>query len=169
MDRKSLINEISYILFYPNKDYKNHVQLCYEQLKDSEELKLIFNDFNNYVTKATQSELEENFTYTFDMNPSHCLDIGWHLFGEEYKRGEFLVTMRGLMRTLNVTETHELPDNIFHVLRVINKMKQDESEEFIDEYLIPSLNKIEKSMDKENKYFPVIKTLTGIMKREIAL
>lgn len=167
MNRSKLINELSYILFYPGNDYKNHVQLCYDELKELEELRLVFEGFNNYVSQAAQSELEENFTYTFDMNPSHCLDIGWHLFGEDYKRGEFLVTMRGLMRKFNVTDTNELPDHIYHALQVVNRMEEDERESFLNEFLRPSLNKIEENMNEENKYFPVIKTLTGVLKTEI--
>ncbi len=167
MNRAKIINEISRILFYPGKDYKNHVQLCYEELKVFEELRSVFEGFNNYASLATQSELEENFTYTFDMNPSYCLDIGWHLFGEDYKRGEFLVTMRGLMRKFNVTDTNELPDHIYHVLQVANRMEEDERESFLDEFLRPSLKKIEENMDEENKYFPVIKTLAGGLKTEI--
>ena len=103
------------------------------------------------------------------MNPSHCLDIGWHLFGEDYKRGEYLVTMRNLMRTFNVEDTNELPDHIFHVLQVINKMGNDENELFLNEFLNPALNTIYKNMDEENKYFPVIKTLTEILKTKVTV
>lgn len=169
MNKSKLINDLSNILFYPGTDYKNHVQSCYEELKKFEKLRSVFEVFNNYASLAAQSELEENFTYTFDMNPSYCLDIGWHLFGEDYKRGEFLVTMRGLMRRLNVTDTNELPDHIHHVLQVVNRMEENELESFLDEFLRPSLNIIEKNMDEGNKYFPVIKTLAGVLKTEIVL
>jgi len=31
---------------------------------------------------------------TFDINPACALEVGWHLFGEDYMRGQFLVRMR---------------------------------------------------------------------------
>jgi len=167
MNRKKIINELSHILFYPDTEYKNHVQNCFDELKECDELSTIFTDFNTYVLKATQSEMEENFTYTFDMNPSHCLDIGWHLFGEDYKRGEFLVTMLNIMRTFDIEDTNELPDHIYHVLQVSNKMENNESELFLDEFLNPALKIINENMDEENRYFPVIKTLIGILGNKV--
>lgn len=166
MNRKKIVDLTSRILFYPGSDYKFHVQLCLKELQESEEFKTIFEIFNTYVSQASQSELEENFTYTFDMNPSHCLDIGWHLFGEDYKRGEFLVTMRQLMRQFNVEDTNELPDHIFHVLQVSNKMDIEESKSFLNEFLNPALTKILENMDETIKYYPVIKILTGVLEFE---
>jgi len=163
MNKKKILDVLSHILFYPGTDYKNHVQFCFDELKLSEEYKIIFEDFNTYVLQSTQSELEENFTYTFDMNPSHCLDIGWHLFGEDYKRGEFLVTMRNLIRKFNVQDTNELPDHLYHVLQVSNGMGEEERKLFLEEFLNPALNKILENMDEENNYFPVLKTLSSVL------
>ena len=39
-------------------------------------------------------DLQELYTRTFDWNPDTSLEIGWHLYGENYERGEFLVEVR---------------------------------------------------------------------------
>ncbi len=43
-------------------------------------------------------EVEEAFTRTFDVNPACALEVGWHLFGEEYTAAMFLVRMREELR-----------------------------------------------------------------------
>ena len=55
MNTKKLINELSYILFYPGTEYKNHVQCCLDELNEFDELKILFSDFNTYVQNAPQS------------------------------------------------------------------------------------------------------------------
>ena len=54
--------------------------------------------FGAFIEQHDLWEVEEAFTQTFDVNPACALDIGWHLFGEEYARGMFLVRMREELR-----------------------------------------------------------------------
>ncbi|MBI4347742.1 MAG: nitrate reductase molybdenum cofactor assembly chaperone [Elusimicrobia bacterium] len=86
--------------------------------------------------------LEELYTRTFDMNPKCSLEVGWHLYGEQYERGAFLVTMRGHMRRLGIAEDHELPDHLSHALAVHARMDAAEADRFAEEALRPALAKI---------------------------
>ena len=36
-------------------------------------------------------QIQELYTRTFDINPVCTLEIGWHIFGEDYARGALLV------------------------------------------------------------------------------
>ena len=72
---------------------------------------------------AEPSALEEAFTGTFDVNPACALEVGWHLFGEEYARGMFLVRMREELRKYGLAESSELPDHVSHVLAIVNAIR----------------------------------------------
>ena len=78
--------------------------------------------FGAYSEPRDLHELEETYARTFDINPACALEVGWHLFGEEYARGLFLVRLRGEMREHGVEESSELPDHITHVLALIAAM-----------------------------------------------
>ena len=67
--------------------------------------------------------LEELYTRTFDINPVCSLETGWHLFGEDYNRGAFLVRMRGLLRQHGIEEGAELTDHLESALRVLSVME----------------------------------------------
>ena len=84
-------------------------------------------DFGAFAEQHELWEVEEAFTRTFDVNPTCALEVGWHLFGEEYARGMFLVRMREELRKYSLPESAELPDHIAHVLAVVAAMPDDEA------------------------------------------
>ncbi len=99
--------------------------------------------------------MQELYVETFEFNPACTLEIGWHLFGENYERGEFLVRMREQLRRYGVTESTELPDHLVHLLALIERMERDEAAELAGQYLLPALAKIHAAV-KENAYEPLI-------------
>ncbi|MBI4349946.1 MAG: molecular chaperone TorD family protein [Elusimicrobia bacterium] len=101
--------------------------------------------FAAFAAASSDTELEEAFTHTFDLNPSCALEIGWHLYGENYKRGEFLVEMRRLMRRLEVPEDKELPDHLSHVLAVLPLLETEQARELAEHKLLPALARIRKA------------------------
>ena len=46
-----------------------------------------FRSSGSFVEQHELWQIEETFTRTFDVNPACALEVGWHLFGEEYARG----------------------------------------------------------------------------------
>lgn len=67
-------------------------------------------------------EREELYTRSFDINPTAALELGWHLYGEQYERGAFLVTMREQLRRHGIPEGGELPDHMTSVLRLLGRL-----------------------------------------------
>ena len=90
--------------------------LCYPV---GDETRTVLADFPGFEQLGS-TELEELYTRTFDINPVCSLEVGWHLFGEDYNRGAFLVRMRGLLREHGIEEGAELPDHLESVLRVLD-------------------------------------------------
>ena len=62
------------------------------------------------------TQLEELYTRTFDLNPVCTPEVGWHIYGEQYRRGRFLVQARELLKIVGVDERGELPDHLMSLL-----------------------------------------------------
>jgi nitrate reductase assembly molybdenum cofactor insertion protein NarJ len=101
-----------------------------------------------YPDEATAQEL---YVQTFEFNPACTLEIGWHLFGENYERGEFLVRMREQLRRYGIAESSELPDHLTHLLVLIERVEQEEAAELAGQFLLPALGKIQEGL-KDNAY-----------------
>jgi nitrate reductase molybdenum cofactor assembly chaperone len=98
---------------------------------------------------------QEHYVQTFEFNPACTLEIGWHLFGENYERGEFLVRMREQLRRYGIAECTELPDHLTYFLQLIPRMDRDEAAELVGQSVLPALGKIREAL-KENPYASLI-------------
>ncbi|HAZ08730.1 MAG TPA: nitrate reductase molybdenum cofactor assembly chaperone [Elusimicrobia bacterium] len=161
LQTESLLERLGALLAYPDGDFPARVAACRRAIDAAApEVKVALESFEAYARKCERHELEELYTRTFDMNPDCSLDIGWHLHGEQYERGAFLVAMREHMRRLAVPENHELPDHLSHVLVVLARMEPVAARRFTEESLKPALRKIlEGFKDESNPYRLVLKAI----------
>jgi nitrate reductase molybdenum cofactor assembly chaperone NarJ/NarW len=97
------------------------------------------------------SEGQELYVKTFEFNPAATLEIGWHLFGENYERGEFLVRMREELRRYGIAEGSDLPDHLASVLRLLATLPHDEAAELVGLNVTPALAKIRAAL-ADNPY-----------------
>ena len=117
-----------------------------------------FLEFKKFVGESTIEDLQEKYTHTFDMNPSTSLDLGWHLYGEAYERGAFLVKLRGFLSESKTKESSELPDHITHIFKVMDNLDESDQDGFLNEYIVPALKKIINGFDgSDNPYELTIK------------
>ena len=107
------------------------------------------------------SARQELYVQTFEFNPACTLEIGWHLFGENYERGEFLVRMREQLRRHRIAESTELPDHLTLLLPLVARMSHDEATQLVGEFILPAVAKILSAIHG-NKYEAVI---AGISER----
>ncbi len=139
-------SQFSILFQYPND--KSIAQILNMNSTASDFLK-----FKNFVKNSSIEGLQEKYTQTFDMNPATSLDLGWHLYGEAYERGAFLVKLRTFMRTGNIRESSELPDHITHIFKIMDLLNELEQDGFLKEYTVPALNKIIDGFEgSENPY-----------------
>jgi nitrate reductase delta subunit len=142
MDRSAEYDALAALFEYPDGEYARRVQHCLATVRDSApEATALLETFSESIRALTTESAQELFTQSFDLNPACVLDLGWHLFGEQYERGEFLVKVRGLLRREGIEESHELPDHLTHVLRLLGRMQPEEAEEFAAACLLPALDK----------------------------
>lgn len=149
------LSQWALLFSYPGGDYLARVQDCGLPLAE----------FAQAIERLPVETLQELFTQTFDWNPDTTLDLGWHLFGENYDRGEFLVKLRGALRAHGVTESQELPDHLSHILLLLDRMSKDEQADFAAKYVLPALGKLQEGLAKtESPFLPLIIAL----RREIS-
>src|SRR5450759_3107097 len=95
MAMKSIYENLADLLDYPVADWQSRCDEGKELLTaESESFVSQFSLFATETEKLSLSELQELYTRTFDLSPVCALDIGYHLFGENYKRGVFLANLR---------------------------------------------------------------------------
>lgn len=167
-DKEAGLQENIYSLFarvlsYPDPEYPQTVEACADALKSFPAVTNEFDPFASFARGRRSEELEELFIATFDMNNKRALEIGWHLYGQEYKRGLFLVKMRELMREHEVEESSELPDHLSHCLQLLSVMDSGEGHPFVQKYLLAGLRGILEGFDDENAYRHVIQSLLQVV------
>src|SRR5512144_3081922 len=139
-------HKLADLLQYPNSNWGSRIMYR----ADNEGL----TEFRSVVDALTLADLQELYTRTFDLNPVCALEIGYHLFGENYKRGQFLANLRETEAPFDLGQQHQLPDYLPVLLRLLTKLEHDElRSSLISECLVPALNKMLTSVkDTENPY-----------------
>lgn len=128
-----------------------------------------FSEFINGIERFTLSDLQELYTRTFDLNPVCALEVGYHLFGENYKRGEFLANLRETEAPFELGQANQLPDYLPVLLRLLNNLENQELRaSLIGECLIPAINKMLTSLkETENPYRFLLEAVRKALKREV--
>jgi nitrate reductase delta subunit len=114
-------------------------------------------------------ERQELYTRTFDLNPICALEIGYHLFGENYKRGEFLANLRRTERPFDVGQAHQLPDYLPVLLRLLTRLDDEELRTaLISECMIPALEKMLKAFgDSDSPYKLLLQAVRTTLQSEV--
>lgn len=161
-----VLNALSNLLNYPDEHTVQTAELLYVLLMDElPEAASEASVFGAFVDQHELWEVEEAFTGTFDVNPPCALEVGWHLFGEEYARGLFLVRMREELRKYNLPESVELTDHLHHVLAVVAAMPDDEATRFVKACVQPAVEKMKAAVDRqETAYAPVVSCLAMVLR-----
>ena len=107
---------------------------------------------------STLKELQEAYARVFDLNPDCTLEIGWHLFGETYKRGQFLAMVRFHLREQGIDPGSNLPDHLPALLELTMKLESQDAQDLVDDCILPALEKILPAL-KDSPYRHVLEAL----------
>ena len=167
-EETELLYSLASVLEYPTEDWYGTLERC-------KALSLLadragnehFAEFCREIHELPLVELQELYTRNFDLNPVCALEVGYHLFGEDYKRGEFLARLRESENPYELGQAMQLPDFLPVVLRLMCKL--DDAEEragMIGYCLIPALNKMTEAFAKKtNPYGHVIRFVLETLKQ----
>jgi len=137
------------LLGYPQESIFEETQVCVDFLKENyPETVDVFEYFSNYIKETSLWQIEEVFTKTFHIQAICYLDLGYVMFGEDYKRGDFLSNMKVEQANANNDCGDELADNMTSILTLFPKIKDsDFAETLATRIVIPSLKNMIKEFD----------------------
>ena len=119
-----------------------------------------FNEFYLFSKSISLFKWQEIYTRTFDVQAITTLDLGYVLFGDDYKRGELLVNLSKEHKKFDNDCGSELGDHLPNVLRLLTKLTDDDLKTDLIYLIIkPALHKIsaEFDLDKIDKKNSVYK------------
>lgn len=135
---------------YPDGNFPNKLayglQLIEEKYPDAAES---LNVFIRYTQGRSLREWEELYTKTFDVQAICYLDLGYVMFGEDYKRGVFLHRMKLEQEKAGNNCGYELPDNLSNMLSFFHKAKDEQIViDLAARILIPGVEKMIAEFDQ---------------------
>ena len=141
---RRIFNLFADILAYPGPGLLAAVREC-EALAAALDpaLPATLRPFRDFVAETSLTRLEEVYTGTFDLDATCYPYVGYHLFGESYKRSLFLLKLKEAYRAFDISLGSELPDHIAPVLRSLAVCDDSEvSQELLNVALLPALDRM---------------------------
>ncbi len=126
----------------------------------------IIKGFIENFSALTLHQRQEYYIKTFDIQAVCFLDVGYVLFGEDYKRGDFLVQMKQEQREANNDCGVELSDHLPNVLTLLPKTSSEFAEELVATICIPSLDEMIDKFNMKNAYLDLLKMLQNVMTQD---
>lgn len=148
------------LLTYPNKETPAKVEAVQDFLNQNypNAAKRMI-EFTEFARTIPLWKWEEIYTRTFDVQAITTLDVGYILFGDDYKRGELLVNLsKEHTKAGNDCKT-ELADYLPNLLRLLYKVNdKDFKNDLIYLLIKPALKKIigefeSRNIEKKNKIY----------------
>ena len=167
-EKKQLLDALAGLFEYPAGNYPERVAVC-RALAD--ERSPGRGDAIAALEERTlgmkRGEVEEMFTRTFEINPVCALEIGWHIYGEDYARGALLVRLRQELRAQGIPEITELPDHLTHVLQLLGRLEASLADDLAGRYVLPAVKKmIEAVKDTDCPYTGLLEMTRDVVDDE---
>ncbi len=150
------------ILDYPTGGPDRAVEECVARLGPQDDLvAALLRNFQAGLATLGLGQLQELYTGTFDMVPDCSLNLGYQLFGDDWRRSAFLADLAGRCRQCGASAGAELPDHLCFVLRFLARQEDGrERELLINECLIPALTRLLSEVHKsDNPYSSALDAL----------
>jgi nitrate reductase assembly molybdenum cofactor insertion protein NarJ len=140
-----VLEELGDLFRYPDGTYLERLVNCHARVVTegfSRNAAAEFERLEAALAGKETWEIEELYTQAFDLNPVCALEIGWHLYGEQYERGNFLVRTRDLLAHLEILEVVELPDHLSLMLAALGRLEGEEQQAFAARFVVPALGRM---------------------------
>jgi len=103
--------------------------------------------FSGFVEHSTLAKLQEEYVATFDFDPAVALYLGHHLFGDNQKKGAYLIRLKQEFGRHGFTPSgHELPDHLPRLLGFLTYLARNGEDgvrrSFISECVLPGVERL---------------------------
>lgn len=129
---------------YPDGGYQQKMKVIQNFLNDNyPEADEDIDTFVELLPADDLNTMEELYIRSFDVQSITTMDIGYILFGDDYKRGELLANLNREHKQADNDCGSELGDHLPNLLRLISKLDDQELiVEMIEELIVPALAKM---------------------------
>ena len=162
-----LYERLAGLLDYPTAELPQQARACVEPAGDvSPEAAGLLGHFCDWVEQSPLPRQEEVYTSTFDVQAVCYPYVGYHLFGESYKRGLFMARLNEGYRERGFSAGNELPDHVAVVLRFLACAPDgDFAQALLREGLVPALDKMRAAFGDQsgNPYAGLIQALSLVL------
>jgi nitrate reductase molybdenum cofactor assembly chaperone NarJ/NarW len=103
--------------------------------------------FAQFVTNSTLATLQEEYVAAFDFNPSAALYLGHHLYGDNQKKGLYMIKIKQEFNRYGFTPPrNELPDHLPLLLEFLAHLARQEEDGvrrvFISDCVLPGIERL---------------------------
>ncbi len=158
------------LLQYPTLATSLKAGHCYERLLASRrDLAPLLENFYHTMEQRSLGQMQELYTTTFDMQPVCYPYVGYHLFGESYRRGAFMAQLNEAYHACGYSAGQELPDQLSVILRFLgleaDNRQGDFCQSLLHEGVIPAVKKMLQTFGEqsENPYFGLLSALNQFL------
>lgn len=132
------------LLDYPSADLAEAAARCADWVGGAHERAAAWlRSFERRVRRMPLGRLEELYTSTFELDAVCHPYVGYHLFGESYKRSLFLIKLKELYRAAGFDVSGELPDHLAVMLRYLGAGAPREIRvQLIRDALLPAVSRM---------------------------
>lgn len=170
MRNTELYSQLAKAITYPSLGYRETVLNCQKLIESNYDgASKSFALLTEFISSNHVERLEEAYTVTFDINAVCALDVGYQLFGEDYKRGALLVELNRLHRDAQMDTGRELADHLPNLLKVLPSIKDPvERGELAQKIILPALEKMLASFPQgtDNIYFAALKAIHHVLETD---
>lgn len=129
-----------------------------------------FLQFQQTILGMDLHSREEYFINTFEVEALISMDLGYILFGEDYKRGNFLAMMQQEQISAGNDLGSELADHLPNVMRLLPLLSEQEvAEELAYSIILPAIREILKKFENtDNVYQYAFETVLKVMETDFS-
>lgn len=129
-----------------------------------------FMQFQKTITEMDMHAREEYFINTFEVEALISMDLGYILFGEDYKRGNFLAMMQQEQMEAGNNLGSELADHLPNVMRLLPLMPDQEvAAELAFSIMLPAIREILKKFENsDNVYRYAFETVLKVIETDFS-
>ncbi len=171
MDSFEKYRQLAWLFEYPDAHTRPKITEITKMLPlISSEVSEAFDRFLEAFLPLSDHEREEYFVRTFEVEALTTMDLGFILFGEEYKRGAFLAMMQEEQLQTGNDTRHELADHLPNVMRLLPLMDDRElASELACSMVLPAVREISARFSGiENMYGFLFVMLQSLLEHDVA-
>ncbi len=103
----------------------------------------LLHEFRAFVEATPLGRVQEVYSSTFDLDAAYHPYVGYHLFGETYKRSVFMLELKERYRAHGFVVERELPDHLAVLLRFLATHGDSPlAGELVQEAVLPALDRM---------------------------